>query len=93
HGDIAPRHILGASGDPRYPGALTSVTRLRTPGAGGDTSLASDIAWARAQYAAVGGAASGDARILAAHAAYQWGRVIGFLEYLRRQPSPRGANA
>lgn len=93
HGDIVPRDILGASGDPRYPGALASVTRLRVLGASGDTSLASDIAWARAQYAAVGAETTGDARILAAHAAYQWGRVIGFLEYLRRQPAQRKSGA
>jgi hypothetical protein len=85
HGDLIPRHVLGASGDPRYPGALASVTRLRALDASGDTSLASDLAWAQAQYAAVGGGQTGDARILAAHAAYQWGRTIGFLEYLRRQ--------
>ena len=85
HGDLVPRHILGASGDPRYPGALASVTRLRALDASGETSLASDLAWAQAQYAAVSGGQTGDARILAAHAAYQWGRTIGFLEYLRRQ--------
>lgn len=110
HGDIVPRHILGASGDPRYPGALASVSRLRALDASGDTSLESDLAWARAQYAAVSGVrtsfgpalahASGpndapvhDARLLAAHAAYAWGRTIGFLEYLRRQPIQRGASA
>jgi hypothetical protein len=113
HGDIVPRHILGASGDPRYPGALASITRLRALDASGDTSLESDLDWARAQYAAVSGARTSygpalartldpnapqvhDARLLAAHAAYQWGHTIGFLEYLRRQPnqaSERGASA
>lgn len=101
HGDIVPRHIIGASGDPRYPGALASVTRLRAFNASGDISLESDLAWAREQYAAVSGARSsfgpaptnprdldatalGDARLLSAHAAYEWGHTIGFLEYLRR---------
>lgn len=113
HGDIVPHHILGASGDPRYPGALASITRLRALDASGDTSLDSDLTWARAQYAAVSGtrtsfgpmlthtptqsaAQAGDARLLAAHAAYEWGRTIGFLEYLRRQPTQpgqRGASA
>ena len=113
HGDIVPRHILGASGDTRYPGALASVARLRTLDASGDTSLESDLAWARAKYGAVGGvrtsygpalahtpgandAPTHDARLLAAHAAYEWGRTIGFLEYLRRQPTQprqRGASA
>jgi hypothetical protein len=103
HGDIVPRHIMSGSGDPRYPGALASVVRLRqldaSSGASG-ASLDSDLAWAHAQYAAVSGArtsfgpalnlrepqtvAVNDARLLAAHAAYEWGRVIGFLEYLRR---------
>ena len=68
HGDLVPRHILGASGDPRYPGALGSVTRLRALDASGDTSLASDLAWAQTQYAAVSSGQTGDARILAAHA-------------------------
>lgn len=100
HGDIVPRHILGASGDPRYPGALMSITQLRVLDASGDTSLDSDIAWARAQYAAVSGkrysggpapviepsrsANAEDARLLAAHAAYEWGHTIGLLESLRK---------
>lgn len=99
HGDIVPRHILGASGDPRYPGALASIARLRELDASGDTSLNADIAWARAQYAAASGkrysagpalaieppgsASVEDARLLAAHAAYEWGRTIGLLESLR----------
>lgn len=102
HGDIVPRHILSGSGDARYPGALASITRLRELNASGDTSLDSDIAWARAQYAAVSGARSalggatspanlaqvtqaGDARLLAAHAAYEWGSAIGFMESLRKR--------
>jgi hypothetical protein len=48
HGEIVPRHILSGSGDPRYPGALASIGRLRNLDASGDTSLASDLAWARA---------------------------------------------
>lgn len=100
HGDIVPRHILSDSGDSRYPGALASVARLRELKASDGASLDSDIAWARAQYAAVSGArtsygpalntqqlrdvAGGDARLMAAQAAYEWGRIIGFLEYLRR---------
>lgn len=100
HGDIVPRHILSDSGDQRYPGALASVACLRDLDANGDASLDSDLAWARAQYAAVSGSrtsygpaptaqqlgamAGGDARLMAAQAAYEWGRIIGFLEYLRR---------
>jgi hypothetical protein len=101
HGDIVPRHILAGSGDPRYPGALASVARLRDLDASGDTSLASDLVWARAQYAAIrdgrtsfgpaplnasdlSGARIDDARLLAAHAASEWGYIIGFLESLRR---------
>jgi hypothetical protein len=99
HGDIAPRHILSGSGDPRFPGALASIARLRELNANGDTSLDSDIAWARAQYATVSGrrisagpintdalteAPINDARLLAAHAAYEWGHTIGFLEQLRQ---------
>lgn len=106
HGDIVPRHILSASGDPRYPGALASIARLRDFDASGDTSLDSDLAWARAQYAAVSGARTSfgpaplntrdlshtsldDGRLLAAHAAYEWGHTIGFLEYLRRGQTGR----
>jgi hypothetical protein len=101
HGDIVPRHILSGSGDARYPGALASVAHLRELNASGDTSLDSDIAWARAQYAAVSGARSAlggahpaqltqlaqatDARLLAAHAAYEWGSAIGFMESLRKR--------
>ena len=100
YGDIVPRHILSDSGDARYPGALASVARLRDLDASEGASLDSDIAWARAQYASVSGArtsygpalntqelrsvAGGDARLMAAQAAYEWGRIIGFLEYLRR---------
>lgn len=113
HGDIVPRHIMGGSGDPRYPGALASIARLRDLDASGDTTIESDLAWARAQYAAVSGARASfgpalttaselsalratpvdDARLLAAHAAYEWGHTIGFLEYLRRKPGERGASA
>jgi hypothetical protein len=98
---------MSGSGDPRYPGALASVTRLRELDASGDTSLDSDLAWARAQYAAVSGSRTSfgpalintselnaarvdDARLLAAHAAYEWGHTIGFLEYLRRAPAQPG---
>lgn len=108
HGDLIPRHITGASGDARYPGALASIARLRQLDAGGDTSLEGDIAWARAQYAAIResrasfgpalasapptaalvAAQGGDARMLAAQAAYEWGQTIGFLESLR-QPASR----
>jgi hypothetical protein len=102
HGDIVPRHIMAGSGDPRYPGALASIVRLHDLDASGDTSLDVDLAWARAQYAAVSGSRTsfgpapltaselsasqiGDARVLAAHAAYEWGHTIGFLESLRRR--------
>lgn len=101
HGDIAPRHILAESGDTRYPGALASVARLRDLDRSGETSIESDLAWARAQYAAIrdarspygaaplspselSGARIDDARLLAAHAASEWGYIIGFLESLRR---------
>lgn len=104
HGDITPRHILSGSGDPRYPGALASIRRLRELNASGDSSLDGDIAWARAQYAAISGprgaldvtrlaqppqatqmAQATDGRLLAAHAAYEWGSAIGFMESLRRR--------
>lgn len=98
HGDIVPRHILSGSGDSRYPGALVSVKRLRELNASGDSSLDSDIAWARAQYAAISGGRGSfdaarpaqmpqatDARLLAAHAAYEWGSAIGFMESLRKR--------
>lgn len=110
HGDIVPRHIMSGSGDPRYPGALASITRLRELDATGDTSLESDLVWARAQYATISGARTSfgpaplntnelnaaridDARLLAAHAAYEWGHTIGFLEYLRRANGQRATGS
>ncbi len=96
HGEVVPRQIMGASGDPHFPGALASITHLRALDARGDTSLDSDLAWAHAQYAAVNGlraspapdaTAHADPRLLAAQAAYEWGHIIGFLEYLRRTPA------
>ena len=106
HGEIVPRQIMGGSGDPRYPGALASVARLRQLDASGDSSIESDLAWARAQYAAVVSARASygpapltpeaqqrapidDARLLAAHAAYEWGHTIGFLERLRQTTGQR----
>jgi len=107
HGDVVPRQIMGGSGDPRYPGALASVARLRRLDASeADTSIESDLAWARAQYAAVIGARASygpppltpeaqraapvsDGRLLAAHAAYEWGHTIGFLERLRQTTGQR----
>ncbi len=107
HGDVVPRQIMGGSGDPRYPGALASIARLRRLDASAvDTSIESDLAWAREQYAIVVGARASygpapltreaqraapvdDARLLAAHAAYEWGHTIGFLERLRRTTGQR----
>ncbi len=53
-GDVVQHLIRDVS--PEYPGLLTAIERLRTLSATEDTSLASDIAWARDQYAAVAGA-------------------------------------
>jgi hypothetical protein len=53
-GDVTQHLIRDVSAD--YPGLLTAIERLRTLNATQDTSLASDIAWAESQYAAVAGA-------------------------------------
>jgi hypothetical protein len=91
-GEIVPRHIAGLSGDDRYPGALVAIERLLRLDAQEDTSLESDIAWARAQYVA---ARDDEARLaaqpgqdqlrsLAAHDAYEWAATVGLLEGMRR---------
>jgi hypothetical protein len=48
-GYLIPQHILKA--DRHAPGLLAGLARLRELDARDDTSLASDIAWAQAQYA------------------------------------------
>jgi len=53
-GDVVQHLIRDVSAE--YPGLLTAIERLRTLSATQDTSLASDIAWAQSQYAAVAGA-------------------------------------
>ncbi|MFI5273458.1 MAG: hypothetical protein ACHQ4H_10550 [Ktedonobacterales bacterium] len=48
HGYLIPHHILGR--DTHTPGLLPGIAYLRQLDAGDDTSLASDLAWAHAQY-------------------------------------------
>lgn len=91
-GEITPRHILGNSGDDRYPGALAAIQRLLALDASGDASLESDIAWARAQYVEARdeetrlAAQTGQEplRALAAHDAYEWAGSVSMLEGMRR---------
>ncbi len=91
-GEIAPRHITGLSGDDRLPGALKAIERLLTLDAREDTSLESDIAWARAQYVAARDEETrlatqpeqSQLRSLAAHDAYEWAATVGMLEGMRR---------
>lgn len=97
-GEIVPRHILGQSSDERYPGALAAIERLMALDVAEDTSLESDIAWARAQYVA---AREEEARLaaqpghdqlraLAAHDAYERATTVGLLEGMRRYETARG---
>lgn len=97
-GEIVPRHILGLSSDDRYPGALVAIERLMARDAAEDTSLESDIAWARAQYVA---ARAEEARLaaqpgqdqlrtLAAHDAYERAATVGLLEGMRRYETVTG---
>lgn len=96
-GEIVPRHITGLSGDERYPGALASITRLAALDARDDTSLESDIAWARANYVSARDdeaqvAAQADQsqlRTVAAHDAYTWAATVGQLEGMRRYETAR----
>ena len=96
-GEIVPRHILGLSGDERYPGALAAIGRLNALDATQETTLESDIAWARAQYVTARDEETRLAsqqgqetlRALAAHDAYEWATVVGLLEGMRRYESPR----
>jgi hypothetical protein len=91
-GEITPRHIKGLSGDARYPGALGAVQRLMELDARGDTSLESDIAWARALYVTARDeemrlakqAGQEGLRALAAHDAYEWAATVSLLEGMRR---------
>lgn len=91
-GEIVPRHISGLTGDDRYPGALAAIARLIALDTREETSLESDIAWARAQYAAARDeearlkALPGQeqARALAAHDIYEWAATVGLLEGMRR---------
>jgi hypothetical protein len=52
-GDVVPRGIRDVSGE--YLGLLSAIARLRQLQAAEDSSLASDIAWARRQYAEIAG--------------------------------------
>lgn len=96
-GEIVPRHITGLSGDDRYPGALAAIERLLALDAREDTSLESDIAWARAQYVAARDeearlAAQPEQNLLrppAAHDAYEWAATVGLLEGMRRYAMAR----
>lgn len=93
-GEIVPRHIRGLSGDPRYPGALAAMERLRALDAAEDTSLESDITWARAEYVTARDdetklAGQERAHAVAAHDAYEWATVVGLLEGMRRYEPPR----
>ncbi len=91
-GEIVPRHIVGLSGDDRYPGALAAIERLMALDARENTSLESDIAWARAQYAAARDdetrlkalPGQDQLRALAAHDTYEWAATLGLLEGMRR---------
>ena len=97
-GDLVPHNIRDLSGE--YPGLLTGIQRLRVLHAREESSLASDLAWAHAQYAlartaqsgatgqhaAVGGGATGRQR-WAGFAARQWQDVIAALEHLQRTPT------
>jgi hypothetical protein len=56
-GDVVPHRIRDVS--PEFPGLLTAIAWLRTLSATEDTSLASDIAWARGQYEQARAAAAG----------------------------------
>ena len=99
-GDIVPHHIRSASA--QYPGLLASISRLRSLDAQDDTSIESDLAWARAQYtyaynaytqsgagpAQINASAhTGDTHTWAAQAANEWRTVIGFLDHLRTATS------
>lgn len=96
-GEIVPRHIQGLSGDARYPGALVAIARLLELDAAEETSLESDVTWAREQYVTARdeetrlAAQRGQEplRALAAHDAYEWATVVGLLEGMRRYESPR----
>lgn len=96
-GEIVPRHITGLTGDTRYPGALAAIERLMALDAQGDTSLESDIAWARAQYVAARNeearlqaqAGQDYARAVAAHDTYGWATTVGLLEGMRRYETGR----
>jgi hypothetical protein len=97
-GEIVSRHITGLVGDKRYPGALAAIEWLLALDAQGDTSLESDIAWARAQYVAARdeearlAAQPGQERLraLAAHDTYEWAATVGLLEGMRRYETTSG---
>lgn len=96
-GEIVPRHIRGLSGDVRYPGALAAIARLLELDAAEETTLESDITWARAQYVMARDEETKLAsqrgqeplRALAAHDAYEWATVVGLLEGMRRYETSR----
>lgn len=99
-GDVALRHIRDVSSS--YPGLLSSIAQLRAFAAQGDCSLASDIAWAQAQYASVvdqsrrlsaqrlAPQSPGQAGLLdwTSHAAHEWMTVIRALEQMRVSQTP-----
>jgi hypothetical protein len=97
-GYIVPNHLIGLS--PRTPGLFGGIAQLRTLDAREETSLASDIAWARAQYdlakrphpstqagiiPAVNARSSHAPARWAAAAAQEWRDTISALERLRRR--------
>ena len=97
-GEIVPRHILGLASDDRYPGALAAIERLMARDMAEETSLESDIAWARARYVA---ARDEEARLaaqpgqdqlrsLAAYDAYERAATVGMLEGMRRYETAIG---
>jgi hypothetical protein len=102
-GYVIPHHITNASES--MPGIFTSIRYLRALTAQEDTSLASDIAWAQAQYnyaqsmlaAAAAPRSSGpahmptlDSRQSALAAVSEWQEVLATLETLTRgTSSPR----
>ncbi len=95
-GYVIPTHV--ASMDARAPGLLLGIQRLRTLDAREDTSLASDIAWARAQYAQArsmqgGGDSAAESRAnpwrWGASPLRDWQHVLADLESLQAQASVR----
>jgi hypothetical protein len=84
-GYVIPHHVTDLND--ATPGLLTGIARLRALTARDDTSLDSDIAWARAQYAFVrqqhASSAGQGVRRWAQVAAGEWQQTIASLESLR----------